>query len=80
MFLFFLPFLLIGLSYFYEEEHTHDLVFLHYGSIAFSILGSVYYLVSLGRFSLVHVSIFALILSGLFFLSYIRLGEKEKIL
>lgn len=80
MFLFFLPFLLIGLSYFYEEEYEYDLVFLHYGSIAFSIFGSLYYLVSLGRFSLVHISIFALILSWLFFLSYVRLGEKEKIL
>jgi len=80
MFLFFLPFLLIGLSYFWEQEYEYDFIFIHYASIGFSIFGSIYYLISLGYFSLVHLSIIALLLSALFFLSYMRLGDTGKII
>lgn len=63
MFLFFLPFVSIGLTYFFDQEYSHDFLFLHYSAIAFSILGSLYYLISLGTFSLVHTSLIALLLS-----------------
>jgi uncharacterized membrane protein YjjP (DUF1212 family) len=79
MFLFFLPFVIIGITYFFEQQYTHDFIFLHYSAITFSILGSLYYLISLGTFSLVPTSIITLLLSGLFFLSYMRLGDAEKI-
>lgn len=42
LFLFFLPLLLIASTYLWDESHKYDFVLLHYGSIAFSVLYSLY--------------------------------------
>jgi hypothetical protein len=42
LFLFFLPVLIIGTTYFWDEDHTYDFVLLHYSSIAFSVIYSLY--------------------------------------
>ncbi len=42
LFIFFLPILLIGTTYFWEELHIYDFIILHYSSIAFSVLCSLY--------------------------------------
>lgn len=42
LFIFFLPILLIGTTYFYEEQHQYDFMILHYSSVAFSIIFSLY--------------------------------------
>ncbi len=42
LFVFFLPILLIGTTYFWEEQHQYDFIILHYTSIIFSIFYSLY--------------------------------------
>ncbi len=42
LFIFFLPILVIGTTYFWQEEHPYDFIILHYSSLAFSVIYSVY--------------------------------------
>jgi hypothetical protein len=42
IFIFFLPFLLIGITYFWEERFEYDFMILHYSSILFSGIYSIY--------------------------------------
>ncbi len=74
LFIFFLPILLIGTTYFWEEQHQYDFVILHYASIAFSIVYSIYILFFISWWGdllfITSVCIFGIAL--LFFLSYFR--------
>ncbi len=78
MFLFFLPLCIIGNTYFWEEKHPHDMEFLHYSSIAFSILFSLYALIFIGWggmfLFLLSACIFGIWL--LLFLSYFRFHSR----
>ena len=42
LFVFFLPILIIGTTYFWNEKHQYDFQILHYSSIIFSIIFSLY--------------------------------------
>ena len=42
LFLFFLPILLIGITYLFDEAHDYDFTILHYSSIVFGIVFSIY--------------------------------------
>ncbi len=42
LFIFFLPILLIGMTYFFEEQHQYDFMILHYSSLFFSTIFSFY--------------------------------------
>lgn len=42
LFIFFLPILLIGITYFSEEQHQYDFIILHYSSLFFSTVFSFY--------------------------------------
>ncbi len=42
MFIFFLPFLLVSLTYFWEERYEYDFMILHYCAILFSSIYSIY--------------------------------------
>lgn len=79
LFLFFLPLLLIISTYLWEEAHVYDFVILHYSSIAFSILYSLYTVLFMGWGSdilfVISLCIFGVAL--LFFLSYFRFWRKK---
>lgn len=74
LFLFFLPFLIIGTTYFWEESHEYDFIILHYSSILFSGIYSIYSILFIwwgqNIFFMISSCIFGLAL--LFFLSYFR--------
>ena len=74
LFIFFLPFLLMALTYFWEERYEYDFVILHYSAIFFSALYSIYALFFLwwwgGFLFMLSSCIFGLAI--LFFLSYFR--------
>lgn len=74
LFIFFLPFCIIGNTYFWEEKFPYDLRVLHYSSIIFSALFSLYALIFIpwwwAIFFTFSLSIFSL--GFLLFLSYFR--------
>lgn len=74
LFIFFLPFLLIGMSYFWEEQYPYDFIILHYSSIMFSGMYSIYsiFFIWWGMNLLFVISACILGLAVLFFLSYFR--------
>ena len=78
MFLFFLPLCIIGNTYFWEEKHPHDMEFLHYSSIGFSILFSLYTLIFIGWWGMFLFLLSACIfgIGILFFLSYFRFHSR----
>ena len=78
MFLFFLPLCIIGNTYFWEEKHPHDMEFLHYSSIAFSVLFSLYALIFIGWWGMFLFLLSACIfgIGLLFFLSYFRFHSR----
>ena len=75
MFLYFLPILMISATFFWKKEYEYDYVFVHYTSIALSILLSLYYTFWIGWIDVLHISIMLFILSIIFFFSYIRLKQ-----
>ncbi len=74
MFIFFLPFLLISLTFFWEERYEYDFIILHYCSIFFSGIYSIYSLFFIwwwwGLLFMISSCIFWI--AVLFFLSYFR--------
>lgn len=72
------PGLAIGYSYLVEKKHNYDYYFLHYLSILVSIWGIIYYFIIKGFSSdiILPTSIFFLVESAFFFLSYIKLKNK----
>lgn len=74
LFIFFLPILLIGTTYFWEEQHQYDFLILHYTSIIFSILYSLYIILVVSWWwdllFIISLCIFGIAL--LLFLSYFR--------
>lgn len=74
IFVFFLPFLLIGMTYFWEERFEYDFMILHYSAILFSGIYSIYsiFFIWWGSGLLFMVSSCILGLAVLFFLSYFR--------
>ncbi len=80
IFLFFLPLVLIGLTYFIDESHEYDFMILHYSSIGFSILFSLYSVFFIGWWAdllfLISLCIFGVAL--LFFLSYFYFYNRQK--
>jgi hypothetical protein len=79
LFLFFLPLLLIASTYLWDESHKYDFVILHYWSIAFSVLYSLYsiFLMSWGNNLLFVISFCIFGIAMLFFLSYFRFPRKK---
>ena len=81
LFLFFLPLVLIGMTYFIEESHEYDFLMLHYSAIGFSILFSFYTLFFIGwggdLLFLVSFCIFWVAL--LFFMSYLYFYNHQKV-
>jgi hypothetical protein len=75
MFLYFLPILMISATFFWRKEYESDYVFVHYSSIALSIILSLYYTFWIGWIDILHISIMLFILSIIFFFSYIRLKQ-----
>lgn len=74
MFVFFLPFLLISLTYFWEEQYEYDFMILHYSAILFSGIYSIYSIFFIWWWSeiLFMISSCVFWLAVLFFLSYFR--------
>ena len=74
LFIFFLPFLLIGITYFWEEQYEYDFIILHYSSVMFSGIYSIYsiFFIWWGPGFLFFLSSCILGLAVLFFLSYFR--------
>ena len=74
LFIFFLPFLLIGITYFWEEQYEYDFIILHYSSIMFSGIYSIYsiFFIWWGVNFLFVFSSCILWLAILLFLSYFR--------
>lgn len=74
LFLFFLPFLIIGTSYFWEEKYPYDFTLLHYSSIVFSLVTWLYSLFFLSWGSLFFTFLFLSLfgIAFLFILSYFR--------
>ncbi len=74
LFIFFLPLCIIWNTYFWEERFPYDLKVLHYSSISFSVVYSVYSLIFIPWWDMIFfalsLSIFAL--GFLLFLSYFR--------
>jgi hypothetical protein len=81
LFLFFLPVLIIGTTYFWDEDHAYDFILLHYSSIAFSVIYSLYaiFFIWWGGDILFVVSLSIFGIALLFFMSYFRLREEKKI-
>lgn len=79
LFLFFLPFLLITSTYLWDEAHAYDFTILHYGSIAFSALYSLYaiFFMGWGENLLFVISFCIFGIAMLFFLSYFRFPRKK---
>lgn len=74
LFIFFLPLCIIGNTYFWEERFPYDLKVLHYSSIAFSLIFTVYAIIFIPWWSII-LFVFALslfLLGFLLFLSYFR--------
>lgn len=74
LFVFFLPLCIIGNTYFWEEKFAYDLRILHYSSIVFSIIFSLYTLIFLawGDVIFFTLSLCVFLLGFLLFLSYFR--------
>lgn len=74
IFIFFLPFLLIGITYFWEERFEYDFLILHYSAIVFSGIYSIYsiFFIWWGSTLLFMISSCIFGLAVLFFLSYFR--------
>lgn len=74
LFVFFLPFLLIGITYFWEERFEYDFILLHYSAIAFSGIYSIYsvFFIWWGGSLLFMISSCIMGLAILFFMSYFR--------
>lgn len=81
LFLFFLPLVLIWMTYFIEESHEYDFLILHYSAIGFSIFFSFYTLFFIGwggdLLFLVSFCIFWVAL--LFFMSYFYFYNHQKV-
>lgn len=79
LFLFFLPLLLVISTYVWEESHIYDFIILHYSSIAFSILYSLYTIFFMGWGSdlLFVISLCVFWIALLFFLSYFRFWRNK---
>ncbi len=82
LFVFFLPILLIGTTYFWEEQHQYDFIILHYTSIIFSIFYSLYIIFFISWWwdllFITSLCIFGIAL--LFFLSYFRFRTNKSLL
>lgn len=82
LFIFFLPILLIGTTYFWEEQHQYDFIILHYTSITFSIVYSLYIIFFISWWwdllFITSLCIFGIAL--LFFLSYFRFRTDRSLL
>lgn len=80
IFLFFLPLVLIGITYFIDESHEYDFMILHYSAIAFSVFFSFYSVFFIGWWGdllfLISLCIFGVAL--LFFLSYFYFYNRQK--
>ena len=79
LFLFFLPILLIGTTYFWQEVHPYDFIILHYSSIAFSALCSLYSIFFLWWWGdiLFVASLCIFWVALLFFMSYFRFRTQK---
>lgn len=74
LFTFFFPFCIIGSTYFWQERYPYDFSLLHYSSIGFSALTSLYSLIFVawgGHITLV-LAYSLFLLAALFLLSYFR--------
>lgn len=74
LFIFFLPLLIIGNTYFWEQREIYDFPILHYSSIGFSVLTSLYALLFLPWWNTIFLILFSCIfgIALLFFMSYFR--------
>lgn len=74
LFIYFLPIVLIGSSYFWVQKYQYDFIILHYLSILSSIVFSIYYLFFISSTSDVVFfgSFFLFGISTLSFMSYFR--------
>ncbi len=74
LFIFFLPLLIIGNTYFWEQREIYDFPILHYSSIGFSVLTSLYALLFLPWGNAIFLLLFSCIfgIALLFFMSYFR--------
>ncbi len=74
LFIFFLPIIIVGTTYFWKEKYHYDFAMLHYSSIAFSVIFSLYSILFVwwGAMILYIVSSCIFLLGVLFFLSYFR--------
>lgn len=81
IFLFFLPFVLIGITYFIEESHEYDFTILHYSSIGFSVLFSLYtlFFIGWGTDLLFLLSLCIFWVALLFFMSYFYFYNHQKV-
>lgn len=79
LFVFFLPLCIIWNTYFWEERFPYDLKVLHYSSIGFSVIFSLYSLIFLAWWDMIFfafsLSIFCL--GFLLFLSYFRFRTQQ---
>lgn len=74
LFIFFLPFLLIGITYFWEERFEYDFPILHYSAIGFSGIYFLYSIFFIGWWNnfLFMISSGIFCLAILFFMSFFR--------
>lgn len=74
LFIFFLPLLIIGNTYFWEQRESYDFIILHYSSIGFSVLTSLYTIFFLPWGNTIFLILFSCIfgIALLFFMSYFR--------
>lgn len=74
LFIFFLPTLLISLTYFWKEKYSYDFQILHYSAIVFSIVYSIYSIFFIGWWAdlLFVISLCIFGVAILLFLSYFR--------
>jgi hypothetical protein len=81
LFIFFLPILVIGSTFFYDEAHIYDFPLLHYSSIAFSMIFSIYaiFFIWWGGDILLVISLCVFGIALLFFLSYFRLRPTKNL-
>lgn len=78
VFIFFLPLLLIGNTFFWQEKQKYDFPIIHYSSIGFAAIFFAYALIFLKweQSSFLFASFGSLLLALLFFLSYFRFYKK----
>lgn len=79
IFIFLLPMIIIGNTYFWEESQKYDFAIMHYASIAF---GAIFFLysslfITWEKSSFIFYSFGFLLLATLFFLSYFRFYRKK---